>query len=104
VLFGNLQKGSFIHIIAWSGHKSGTPLKSIGAAETLAAGEAIDEAKVLANAFSSLLGLAVVLGIVVASKELYSTLSTCRNAADRSSRVLLRYIHCVRRDRHSVLI
>ena len=43
LLFGDLQKDSIVHTLSWTSHKSKRPVKSVGAAETLAAGEAIDE-------------------------------------------------------------
>ena len=52
----------------------------------LGAGEAINEGKVLAKALEELLGTEVKLWIVVDSKDLFSTLSTCRLATDRSIR------------------
>ena len=86
LLFGKLEQDAVIHVVSWSSHKSRRPVKSIGAAETLAAGEAIDEGKVLSKAFKILLGIQVGLWVVVDSKDLHGTLSTCRNAADRSIR------------------
>ncbi|PXF44742.1 hypothetical protein BWQ96_05501 [Gracilariopsis chorda] len=83
MLFGDLSLGSVIHTISWSSHKSRRPVKSIGSAEILAAGEAIDEGKLLAKAYSKLLGFEIGLWIVVDSKDLYGTLSTCRNASDK---------------------
>ena len=52
----------------------------------MAAGEAIDEGKVLVKALEELLGTEVGLSIVVDSKDLFSTLSTCRLASDTSIR------------------
>lgn len=75
-----------LHTLSWSSHKSKRPVKSIGAAEILAAGEAIDEGKVLAKAYEVLLGMNIDLLIAVDSKDLFETLSTCRNSIDRSIR------------------
>lgn len=86
LLIGDLSKGSIFHTISWTSHKSRRPVKSIGTAETLAAGEGIDEGKVIAKTFEVLLGTEVQLFIVVDSKDLFTTLSTCRNASDRSIR------------------
>eukprot|EP00178_Gracilaria_changii_P027963 TRINITY_DN936_c0_g2_i2.p1 TRINITY_DN936_c0_g2~~TRINITY_DN936_c0_g2_i2.p1 ORF type:complete len:399 (+),score=36.11 TRINITY_DN936_c0_g2_i2:473-1669(+) len=86
LMFGKFEEGSVFHPISWSSHKSRRPVKSIGSAETLAAGEAIDKGKVLTNAFHKLLNVEVDLLVVVDSKDLFDTLSTCRNATDRSIR------------------
>lgn len=46
---GDFKLGSIFHVLSWSSHKSKRPVKSIGASEILAAGEAIDEGKLLAS-------------------------------------------------------
>ncbi|PXF49341.1 hypothetical protein BWQ96_00915 [Gracilariopsis chorda] len=86
LMFGEITEGSVFHPISWSLHNSRRQVKPIGSEETLAAGEAIDEGKVLANAFRKLLAVKVDLFVVVDSKDLFDTLSTCRNATDRSIR------------------
>ena len=86
LLFGNLESGSVFHVLSWSSHKSQRPVKSVTSAETFAAAEAIDEGKMLAKAVEELIGTEVKLSIVVDSKDLFSTLSTCRMASDRSIR------------------
>ncbi|PXF41499.1 hypothetical protein BWQ96_08781 [Gracilariopsis chorda] len=86
MLFGDLSLDSVFHTMSWSSHKSRRPVKSIGSAEILTSGEAIEEGKVLAKAYSKLLGFEIGLWIVFDSKDLYGTLSTCRNASDRSIR------------------
>ena len=86
LLIGEFQEGSVWHTLSWSSHKSKRPVKSIGAAEILAAGEAIDEGKVLVNAYRVLLGMDIDLMISLDSKDLFETLSTCRNSIDRSIR------------------
>ena len=78
--------GSIFHTLSWYSHKSKRPVKSIGAAEILAAGEAIDEAKVLVKAYQVLFGIHIDLLLALDSKDLFDTLSTCRNSADRSIR------------------
>ena len=55
-------------------------------AETQAAGKAIDEGKILVQALEELLGTKVKPCIVVDFKDLFTTLSTCRLATDRSIR------------------
>ncbi len=49
----------------------------MSSAETLAAGEAIDEGEVLVDALTNLLNIKIGLCIAVHSKDLFSTLSTC---------------------------
>lgn len=82
LLNGPFAVESIFHTLSWSSHKSRRPVKSIGAAEILAAGEAIDEGKVLANAYKALLGINVELLIALDSKDLFETLSTCTNIQD----------------------
>jgi len=86
LLFGELSEGSTVHVLSWSSRKSKRPVKSIASAETLAVGEAIDEGKLLRNAFERLLNIEIELVIILDSKDLFDTLSTCRNATDRSIR------------------
>ncbi len=61
-------------------------MKSVGSAETLAAGASIDEGKLLVKAYERLLNVGINLLIAVDSKDLYDTLSSCRKATDRSIR------------------
>lgn len=86
IIVGKLSYGSVFHPISWVYHKSRRPVKSVASAEILAAGEAIDEGKVVVNAFNDLLGLDLDLWIAVDSKDLFSSLSTCPLAADGSIR------------------
>ena len=86
LLFGNLESGSVFRTLSWSSHKSQRPMKSVSPAENLAAGEAIDEWKLLVKAVEELLGTEVGLSMVAYFKDLFSTLSTRRLASDRSIR------------------
>lgn len=86
LLFEEFQASSVWHTLSWSSHKSKRPVKSIGAAEILAAGEAIDERKVLANAYRVLLDMDIDLMIALDSKDLFETFAICRNSIDRSIR------------------
>ncbi len=86
LLFGDLASGSTIHIISWSSRKSRRPVESIGFAETLSTGEAIDKAKALVKAFNELLELEIELWIALYSKDLFTALSTCSLASDSSIR------------------
>ena len=67
-------------------HKARRPVKSTAAAEILAAGEAIDDGKMLTQTLSILLGRKIELLIVLDSKDLFTSLSTQRNSIDKSVR------------------
>lgn len=84
LLIGPLCHGSIIHTITWASHLSKRPVKSIASAEVLAAGDAIDDGKLIANVYKVLLGIDVHLYVVVDSKDLFSSLSTCRTPEDKS--------------------
>ena len=43
LVLGDLQTGSPFHVLGWTSRKSKRPVRSIGSAETIAAGIAIDE-------------------------------------------------------------
>lgn len=74
------------HIVSCCSHESKRPIKSIHAAEILATGQAIDYAKVIASAYRKFLKMEIDVNVVLDSKALFSTLSTCRNSIDRSIR------------------
>ncbi len=59
LLIGDFQEKSIFHTLHWGSRKSSRPVRSTGAAETLAAGSAIDEGKILKRAMSTLLGIQV---------------------------------------------
>ena len=86
ILVSPLVQGSVFYVLSWMSHKSKRPTKSIGAAEILAASEAIDEGKTLKRALSTLLRITVPLIVAVDSKDLYTSLSTRRNSIDKSIR------------------
>ena len=67
-------------------------MKSVGAAKILAAGEAIDEGKMLRLILSTLLPVDIGFMLVVDSRDLFNSLLTCRNATDRSIRANLNVI------------
>ena len=87
LLVGKFEKGSIFHGLHWTSNKSQTTcIRSTAAAEILAAGSAIDEGKILRRVYEEILGMCVNLYNVVDSKDLYTTLSTCRNSLDKSIR------------------
>ena len=85
ILFGNFESDFVFHTLSWISHKQQRPAMSVTSAETLAAGEAIDKGKVLVKAVEELLGTEVNLCLVLDSKDLFSTLWTCRMDSDRST-------------------
>lgn len=85
-LIDDLGKDAHFHTLSCMCEKSRRPTKSTGDAEVLAAGEAIDEGKVLRATFELLLDISIGLIVVVDSKDLYTSLSTQRNCVDRSIR------------------
>lgn len=86
LLIESLSIHSVFHSISWMSHKSKRPVKSIAAAEVLAASEAIDEGKILKTTLATLTATPVRLILIVDSKDLYTSLSTRRNSIDRSIR------------------
>lgn len=86
LLVGNFQQGSLFYTLSWSSHKSKRPVKSVGAAEILAASEAIDEEKMLKMAMSLLLFNNIPLLVALDSRDLFTSLSTQRNSVDKSIR------------------
>ena len=86
ILLGQLKKGSQFYPLSWSSRKSKRPVKSIGSAEVLAVGEAIDEGKILKSVVSTIIGVNVKLLVATDSKDLFNSLSTQRNSIDKSIR------------------
>lgn len=86
LLVGKLEQGSIFHSLSWISHKSKRPVKCIPAAEILASGETIDEAKSIAHTYRELLNMDISVQLCVDSKDLFTSLSTQRNSIDRSIR------------------
>lgn len=74
---------SIYHVLFWSSHKSKRPGLYIGTAEIIAAGEIINEGKMLATTASSLHSSRVSLLIALYSKDMFTSLSTQRNGMDK---------------------
>lgn len=85
ILLDDLTYGSTFQVLSSSSHKSKFPVHSTGAAQILAAGEAVDEGKVLRDGVQILMDTTVALWISVDSKGLYTSLSTQRTSIDKSS-------------------
>lgn len=60
------------------------PVKSVSAADELAAAEAIDEQKIVAHAYFEILNVNVRVYLCVNAKDLFTSLSTRKNSIDRS--------------------
>lgn len=85
-LIGEMKNNAIYHPISWLSHKSKRPVKSVPAAEILAAGEGIDEGKTIARTYSDLLDMDVGMRLCVDSKDLFTSLSTQKNSIDKSIR------------------
>ena len=94
MLIGDPENSSVIHILQWGSHLSQRPVRSIASGEVLAVGSAIDKGKILSRTFSKLFKTYVPLSVVVDSKDLFTSLSTCCIPEDKTIRAdleLLRY-------------
>jgi len=94
LLIGDFKSGSIFHTLSWISQKSKRPVRSVGVAETFAAGIAIDEGKLLKHTYERILGMQVGLYVAVDSNDLWETISTCRTPTDnaiRSDVCLIRY-------------
>lgn len=61
-------------MLSRSSHKSKLLVKSTGAEETLANGEAVDEVNVLRNALQNILGTKIHLWVAIDRKYIYASL------------------------------
>ena len=94
LVIGPLYLGSVFHALSWTSHISSRPVISSASAEVLAAGCAINEGNMIKEAYKTLLGIEVHLCVVLDSKDLFLSLSTCRTPEDKSIRAdvqILRY-------------
>lgn len=78
LLVDNMDRDAIFHPIFWMSHKAKRPVKSVPAAEILAASEAIDEGKIITIAFKEILSIEIEFDICVDSKDLFTSLSTQR--------------------------
>lgn len=83
---GEVKSNAIYRAISWFLHKSRSKVKSVPAAEAIAAAESIDEAKMIAHAYNQVLGVRVHVQFCVDSKDLLISLSTQRNSIDQSTR------------------
>lgn len=68
LLIGGLKENAMYHCILWQSHKSERTLKSLPAAEILAAGEGIGETKIVSHVYSEILNMAFNTRLFVDSK------------------------------------
>lgn len=81
-----MRQGSFYHLTNWCSHLSARPAKPSFSAEILAASEAIDEGKFAVNTYNLFLGCGKEFALVLDSKDLFISLSTCWISVGRSIR------------------
>lgn len=86
LLIGVMNTKAIYHVVSWVSHMAKRLVKSIQAAEILAAAEGIDGKKALSKAYSELLGKDVELRLCVCSKDLFTSLSTKKSSIDNSIR------------------
>lgn len=75
-----MKIGTIYPVQSWTLHKAKRIVLSIGAAEILAAGEEIDEGKLLARSVSNLFHVDLLPYVGLESKDLFTLLKTHRNA------------------------
>ena len=78
---GDFKSDAIYYPISWLSGKSKRSVKSVPAAEILAASEGIHEENMKANTYSELLGLKIQL--CFDSKDFFTLLSTQKNPIDR---------------------
>lgn len=85
LLVWSVQYESIFHFISWNYDQSWRPVNSIGAAESLAAGDAINVGKILAKDFAKIHCNTIYLGMAIDSKHLYTIFTIQRQSIDRST-------------------
>ena len=83
-IIGPFEKGSIFHPIHWHSHLSKRSVKSSASAETLAAGEAVEEGILLNRVYQMLFKNQFNLSLGVNSKDLFQPIYTCRIPQDKS--------------------
>lgn len=81
---GPLADNSIYHPTSWISHKSKRLVKSVPAAEIVAATEAIDEAKYVAHVYSKMLNMDACVHLCVDLKDLFKCLSIQLHSIDKS--------------------
>lgn len=99
LLIGPFAQDSLFYVLSWMSHKSKRPVKSVGAAEILAASESMDEGKILKKTMTKVLQVPLRLIVALDSRDLFTSLSTQRNSIDKSIRAdinVIRYEYEIR--------
>lgn len=78
--------GSIFPIVSWSPLRAKRPVRSIGAAKILAAGEAVDEVKMLARTRLLIYSYLIPLRIALDSKDQFTSLYSQRSPIEKSIR------------------
>lgn len=86
LLIGKFSKGSIFHTISWIYQKLKRSVKSVPAAEILAALEAIDEAKSISSDYKQLIGTDIGVWLCVDYMDLFKSMYKQRNNIERSIR------------------
>lgn len=81
-----IQRGWIFHLLSCSSQKSRRPIRSIAAAEILAAKEALEEVLLLINALEIFQGTTLSPAILSNPKQIYKFLSSQRSSSDKSVR------------------
>lgn len=76
LLLDEFKEGALFHVVSWMYDKTKRPIRSVPAAETLAAAKSVDEGKTIKGTYNEILSLDIELQIFVDSKDLYNSLST----------------------------
>lgn len=82
LLIDSINSSSHTHVISWVSHKARWPVKSIRAAETLAASEANDTGKSICAVYHILCGIDINLLTALDTKYLYTSLATPQKFID----------------------
>lgn len=83
IVFGELKRGSVLHLLSWGSHKSRRPVRSTVAAEIIVAGETLNEIVSLLYVESEILDVTVQIAVLVDSKDLFKSLSSQGQPPDK---------------------
>lgn len=84
----DLSIGSIFNAIAWLSHRAIRPVRSIGAAEILAAGDTNADDKIISVCIDALCNTTITLHIVLDTSDMLLSLSTQRTSVDKSIRTI----------------
>lgn len=84
LVLGDVTRGSEFFFLSWALQISQQPVRSIPAAQILAAGDSIDEIVIYERTLNLTLGICIKLIVLVDSNDLYHSLSAQRNSIDKS--------------------